>query len=534
MAVHGYLTHAAQNRRRTIWLILAYVLGFELLGAFLSTMILLILDEEHTILSDPLGYLLRYGPAIAALAGFIFWRLYRGHAGSVARRLDIRMVTRWEEPRFVDIAEAQCVALGVRLPRFGVLEASEPNAITVGEGPTAGMIAVTRGLLDALDDDELAAVVAHEAAHIRLGDTRLLAANHALMRTAVILQTHNPLRLEDWRQMILPLLLPPMLVLMLIGTIATMAAMQLAGAARRGLKLGRDHIADGEAVRVTHFPDALIDAIREVAGRGAFPGSYAVAGMLFDAPADHEGGRRATARSRMEAIATLGGAMMDPGRVRRDTRDPTAPRAGFGRRGLGALAAVPFARSAEGKPLQQPPTPTPRMLWLRFTDPQAFREWQDACTDWWEWRVGDRRNGLGLKPAMVLPVAATTLVMAVLHWPADGDLRRYARLFNPATMVDVARSIGADRRCGAVTGGVGPCGGSRGPSVPQASVMQTPGRPTRSEEPAAAPSEDPIRPFLPENTVPVMMLALIVVAIVRPGWLKQLFGQTGYTSGRNL
>jgi len=50
------------------------------------------------------------------------------------------------------------------------------------------LIAVTRGLLDTLDDDELAAVLAHEASHIRHGDTKLLAANHALMRTAVVLQ----------------------------------------------------------------------------------------------------------------------------------------------------------------------------------------------------------------------------------------------------------------------------------------------------------------------------------------------------------
>src|SRR4051812_3652641 len=258
MAVHGYITHAARNRRFTGWLFLGYVLAFELIGAFALTMILLLADPDHTILSNPGGYAIRYALPVAALAALIFSGLYRGHANRVTHMLGVRIVTRQQEPRFHQIAEEQCTALGVRLPRFGVIDAPEPNAVTVGEGPNRGLVAVTRGLLDTLDDDELAAVLAHEASHIRLGDTRLLAANHALMRTAVVLQMNNPLRFESWRQMIVPLIFPPMMLLMLASSAVTSMSMQLARAARRGLKLGRDYIADGEAIRVTHFPEALI------------------------------------------------------------------------------------------------------------------------------------------------------------------------------------------------------------------------------------------------------------------------------------
>src|SRR4051812_9529454 len=258
MAVHGYVTHAAHNRRYTALLVLGYVLAFEMIGAFALIMPLLYWDYEHTILTNPAGYALRYALPIAVIAAWTFWWIYRGHAKAVTHELGVRIVTRQDEPRFVQIAEEQCTALGVRLPRFGIIEASEPNAVTVGEGPNRGLIAVTRGLLDRLDDDELAAVLAHEASHIRLGDTKLLAANHALMRTAVVLQMNNPLRFESWRQMIVPLIFPPMMLLMLASSAVTSMSMQLARAARRGLKLGRDYIADGEAIRVTHFPEALI------------------------------------------------------------------------------------------------------------------------------------------------------------------------------------------------------------------------------------------------------------------------------------
>ncbi len=144
MAVHGYITHAAHNRRWTAWLVLGYILAFELIGAFAATMVLLIRDHEHTIISNPVGYAVRYAVPIAIVAGLIFWRMYRGHAKAVTHELGVQIVTRQDEPRFVEIAEEQCTALGVRVPRFGIIEASEPNAITVGEGPSRGLIAVTR------------------------------------------------------------------------------------------------------------------------------------------------------------------------------------------------------------------------------------------------------------------------------------------------------------------------------------------------------------------------------------------------------
>jgi heat shock protein HtpX len=113
MAVHGYITHAAHNRRCTALLVLGYVLAFEIIGAFALTLVLLYADHEHTILTDPAGYAVRYALPIAVLAAFMFWRTYSGHAGAVTYALGVRIVTREDEPRFVQIAEEQCTALGV-------------------------------------------------------------------------------------------------------------------------------------------------------------------------------------------------------------------------------------------------------------------------------------------------------------------------------------------------------------------------------------------------------------------------------------
>jgi heat shock protein HtpX len=536
MAVHGYITHAAHNRRCTAWLVLAYIVSFEVIGAFALTMFLLMFDHEHTILSNPVGYAVRYALPIAALTGFMFWRMYRGHARAVTHALGVRIVSRQDEPRFVRIAEEQCTALGVRLPRFGVIEASEPNAVTVGEGPTAGLIAVTRGLLDKLDDDELAAVLAHEASHIRHGDTKLLAANHALMRTAVIMRMNNPLRFEDWRQMIIPLAIPPMLLVLLASSTATMLSMRLARAARRGLKLGRDHVADGEAIRVTHFPEALISAIAKVGGRGVFHGSARVEGLLFDGPADHEGGSHPSINDRLDAIATLGRELMNPARSRRDTRGPAQPQ--FGR--CPRSVALNYPLDASGRPLEKPRPPATNIFVLYLTDRETFREYYNACIAWEEWQLNERRNVIGLAPKLIIPLVASCAVALFIYWPKDGNLSRLVGTFNPAEMVDIARMTNSGPFCMGPSYPDGKCPGAKNAST-NASAAASASAPAaliggqaasgggtfRVRGTAGAVGQSsvvPDRPTPPSNFIPILLFTLVAIAIARPKWLRRIFG----------
>ena len=527
----GYVRHAAQNRRRLTRYVAGYIAAFQLIGAFALTVPLLVVDPLHTILSDPAGYALRYALPLAALSALIFWSIYRGHADSVRAALDVRDVTRADEPRFVAIAEEQCTALGVRAPRFGVIEVDALNALTVGEGPARGLIAVTRGLLEHLDDDELAAVLAHEASHIRNGDTRILSANHALMRTAVMLQVNNPLRIEDWRQMVIPLFLPPFLPILIAGSTATMLAMRMAFAARRDIKLSRDQIADGEAVRMTHFPEALVSALGKIRGRGRFDGSRRVEALLFDGPSDHEGGTHPPVADRIAAITTLGRDLMVPGRLRKDTRGPVTIRARFGVRPSSA-SAQEYPCDEEGRPLEQPPTPTLALNLLRFTDPPAFRRWNEAVFAWYEWRVSDQRNALGLTPRMLIPVAAVTAFLLVFHWPADNDPARMVDTFSPAKLVQTFGMMNTGGTfCAGPGSGDGACqqGQSRGTFSAKASRRNPWSRDeagAAEETGKASASERADGP--PDATagmlMVVMLFGLIALSIFAPEQLKRLMG----------
>lgn len=515
MAVHGYVAHASRSRRFAGLLFLLYVLAFELVGTAALTLFLLILDPEHTILTNPLGYALRYALPIALLSTLMFLALYRGHAKAVIDGLDVHLVTRAEEPRFVTIAEQSCTALGVRFPRFGVIEVPGANALTVGEGSSAGLMVATRGLLDCLDDDELAAVFAHEASHIRQGDTRILGVNHALMRTAVLWQLNNPLRIEQWQQLLVLVLLPPMLVMLLAGGMITMLSLELARLARRGIKLSRDHVADGEAVRVTHFPDALLSALRKVSGRSAFVGSRRYEGLLFDGPADHEGGTHPALHERLKWIAALGGELMSDARQRRDTRTADRPR--FSARKTQASRTI-YPIDAEGRPLQQPPTPTLRLLALRFTDPDAYRQWREATISWWEWRSSDRRNLLGITPKMVIPVAAVCVFSAVFWWPRDNDVGKFADTFSPAAFVRVVQVMNSGPSC-------------TGPSYPDGlcpgyeySPAQLTAKRRQAEVSASVPRSDGPPDSGATFFMSLFIVTALLVGIFRPSLLKRLFG----------
>ena len=71
--------------------------------------------------------------------------------------------------------ERQSRQLGIPMPKIGVFYASDLNAFTTGRGRKRAMFAVSSGLLESLDQDELEAVIGHELAHIENGDMVSLA-----------------------------------------------------------------------------------------------------------------------------------------------------------------------------------------------------------------------------------------------------------------------------------------------------------------------------------------------------------------------
>src|SRR5918994_6914093 len=79
-------------------------------------------------------------------------------------------VSREEAPRLYEIVEDLARRHDMPTPRLYVSPEPQPNAFATGRGPKHAVVAVTKGILEVLDDDELRGVLAHEMSHVRNRD----------------------------------------------------------------------------------------------------------------------------------------------------------------------------------------------------------------------------------------------------------------------------------------------------------------------------------------------------------------------------
>src|SRR5271169_941499 len=79
-------------------------------------------------------------------------------------------VTREQLPRVYEVVERITQRQGLPMPKIYVIPMESPNAFATGRNPNHASVAVTQGILDLLDDEELEGVLAHELGHVRNRD----------------------------------------------------------------------------------------------------------------------------------------------------------------------------------------------------------------------------------------------------------------------------------------------------------------------------------------------------------------------------
>lgn len=292
MAAYGLYTHIQSNRRRSIALLaglflLVYVMVFA--GALLA---------EALLADAPLATLLRraWDDLLAALpfatAATALWMLiaYRFHQAMIDALTGGREVSRREAPRLWNLLENLCIARGIAMPRLKLMPSPALNAFATGLTPRQYAITVTSGLVDALDDRELEAVLAHELTHIRNGDVRMMVI--ALIIAGVIgffaelafrVLFRGGLRLR--RAGGEPRRGGGAVIAMVIALVLIALAWFLSLAIRFALSRRREFLADAGAVELTKDADAMIRALRKIENRGELEGvTSAVMEMCVDNP----------------------------------------------------------------------------------------------------------------------------------------------------------------------------------------------------------------------------------------------------------
>jgi heat shock protein HtpX len=172
-----------------------------------------------------------------------------------------------------NVVDEMAIAAGLPRPRVYLVPDADPNAFATGRGPDRSSIAVTRGLLDTLDRDELQGVVAHEMSHIKNLDVRVMTIVAALVGAVALLSDWarrgmlwggGPRRRDDDRDGGGNALVG--IALFVVWLVAIMVAPLLAQALAMMVSRRREYLADASGAELTRNPLGLARALEKIEG----------------------------------------------------------------------------------------------------------------------------------------------------------------------------------------------------------------------------------------------------------------------------
>src|SRR2546427_5406746 len=129
--------------------------------AFLLTALTLLLMGIGRAFGGQNGMLLALG--VAAVTNFVAYFFSDKIALATYRA---QPVTREQLPRVYEVVERMTQRIGLPMPKIYVIPTDSPNAFATGRNPAHASVAVTEGILNLLNDEELAGVLAHELGHV--------------------------------------------------------------------------------------------------------------------------------------------------------------------------------------------------------------------------------------------------------------------------------------------------------------------------------------------------------------------------------
>src|SRR5215208_733091 len=133
-----------------------------------------ILTILYIIFLSVLAYVGVSAIAIAVIAGIMILAQWYFSDKIVLWSTGAKIVSREQFPELHDLIERIVARNNLSKPRVAVINTRIPNAFATGKTPKSSIVAVTTGLMDQLDAEELEGVIAHELAHIKNRDVLVL------------------------------------------------------------------------------------------------------------------------------------------------------------------------------------------------------------------------------------------------------------------------------------------------------------------------------------------------------------------------
>lgn len=119
-------------------------------------------------------YFLSSVPWVVGGVGLWFILAYFSNTSMIRKAVKAKPLKRRDNPRVYNIVENLCMACNMDMPQINIVDDPQLNAFASGIDKSTYTVTLTSGIINLLNDDELAGVIGHELTHIRNRDTRLL------------------------------------------------------------------------------------------------------------------------------------------------------------------------------------------------------------------------------------------------------------------------------------------------------------------------------------------------------------------------
>jgi heat shock protein HtpX len=218
-------------------------------------------------IGDPRGAL--FGLGLAFVVGTISGlATYYGGDRVVLAASRAREITHDDAPVLFNVVEEMAIAGGVPMPKVYIIEDSAPNAFATGRDPEHASVAVTSGLLEKLDRDELQGVIAHEMSHVGNYDIRYAMLVGILVGTTVLISDFflRGLWLGGGRENRRDGGGQAQLIMIIVAVVLAILAPIFARLLQLSISRQREYLADATAVKLTRNPKGLADALQKISG----------------------------------------------------------------------------------------------------------------------------------------------------------------------------------------------------------------------------------------------------------------------------
>ena len=244
-------------------------------------------------------------PLVFAASWFLV--AFMCHADMIRAATGARSISRKEEPKLYNLVENLAISAGLPMPQVEIIPSGALNAYAAGLGPGSATVCVTRGLMRALTEDELQAVLAHEMTHIKNSDVRLMVIATVFAGGLTLLgngigkmfsgssdtSSDSSYGGNRWGRSsgdtesdndgsLIPVLISIAIAVLFLALTHVFALL-----IKFAISRSREFMADAGAVELTKNPDALISALQKISGNDEIRGvSGNLQAMMISASAE--------------------------------------------------------------------------------------------------------------------------------------------------------------------------------------------------------------------------------------------------------